>query len=121
MEPINWGAPQASTHESTPQGDGTVSIDPQVCGAWEHDPITNTDLAIMIAALGAFDAISACEQVEPIARAKRDSEGGKDLRTWLGCALAQQGACAGCAEVKQRFGVLGGVRGASLEHTGGGH
>ena len=58
-------------------------IEPQACVAGEHDPITNTDLAIMIAATGAFDGISASEQVELIGRTKRDPEGGKDLRRWL--------------------------------------
>ena len=97
------------------RADGEVSIQYDTCVGRDHDEVTRKDLAIMLTALSALDGISAQEQSALLERVKRVPAVVEDIHKWVGAAIAREAGAAGCLEVKNRLGVLGGVRGACLD------
>ena len=97
------------------QADGEVSIEYDTWAGRDHEEVTRKDLAIMLAVLSALDGISAQEQSALLERAREVPSVVEDIHRWVGAALAREAGAAGCLEIKNRLGVLGGARGACLD------
>lgn len=97
------------------RADGEVSIEYDTCVGRDHEELTRKDLGVMLAVLSALDGISAEEQGALLERARDVPSVVEDVHKWVGAAIAREAGAAGSTEVKNRLGVIGGVRGASLD------
>lgn len=94
------------------QSNGEVSIEYDTCILRDHDEVTGRDLTVSLAILGVLDGVSEEEQAQLRERAQRVPGVVEDVHKWLGAAIAREAGAAGSLEVKNRLGVIGGVRGA---------